>query len=97
MRRNLLIDLGPPISNWKSEIIEAPKSARWKCLNTVGTLIARGPKCQAVTQDEIGKQVLVKSVVNEECRINPDQAQTFGLQPHWYLLCPEDKMDMSWT
>lgn len=93
LRRNILVDLGPPISNWESDIIEAPQG--WKCLNLIGTLTAVGPKCVTVAREEIGRRVLMRSVVNEESRINPRQAQRYGLPAHWFLLAPEDKLDMT--
>jgi NADPH:quinone reductase-like Zn-dependent oxidoreductase len=89
MRRNVLIDMGPP--TLLSDTIVIPDFCQG--IGMKGTVVAVGPLCRHPLRP--GQQVIVNKTGDYERVFTPDDsADRFGLARHWHVMPHEDKVAM---
>lgn len=90
MRRNVMVDLGPAVAGWDSDIIVAPDD--YTKVNLIGSIIAVGPKCRLFRATDLGKRVAVQAIQDGDRRFSPRQSLDLGLPAHWHVIAFEEKV-----
>jgi len=92
MRQMVLIDMGKPRAGWESEIIVAPD--RYTKINAIGKIVGVGPKCRIISKADIGKEVMVDAIKDEDARFHPRDSKGYGLPEHWHFLAHESRLKL---
>ena len=90
LRSNVLVDCGPTISRWKSDLIVAPDA--YKQINAKGKIVSIGSKCSRLSQKDVGREVVIGIIRDENARLPPESAKKLGLPAHWHFIADETKV-----
>lgn len=92
VRKNVLVDLGPPTNLLGAKLIELPD--KYKRINSEGHILGFGPQCRKIGSGSIGKKCVIGINHNPETKLNPQLSKTFGLEPHWHFMVHEDLIEV---
>lgn len=87
LRKNVLVDLGPPANVLGADKIKIPD--KYKRIDSRGTILSIGPQCQLLEQSAVGEECFIGINQNSEGRFNPRASEALGLKPHWHFIVPE--------
>lgn len=87
IRKNVLVDLGPPCNVLGANLIEVPD--KYKRISSRGKIVSVGHHCQSIEQDAVGKECIIGINHNPESKFNPKTSEKLGLKPHWHFIIHE--------